>query len=85
MHSVPVHAQRPLTAAVIPHARCDDASLTGDARHLAQPRYGIRHEVDDELREGGVELVLAERQLLGGRTLHRDARVAFADSLDERL
>ena len=39
--------------------------------------------MDDELGEGGVELVLGERQLLGSRALHGDSRMAFANGLDE--
>ena len=74
-----------MAAPVIPHGRRHDAAVAGDARHLAQPCHGIRHEVDDELRERGVELVLCERQLLGRRALDRDSRVAFADGVDERL
>ena len=84
-HSLPVHAQRALSAAVIPHGCRHDASLARDTRHLAQSRHGICHEVDDELRERGVERLLGERQVLGRRALHRDARVAFANGFDEGL
>ena len=85
MHASQYDVQGPLAAAVIPHGRCDDAPIARDARHLAQPCHGIGHEVDDELRERGVELVVGERQLLGRRALDRDSRVAFPDGVDERL
>ncbi len=85
VHSLPVHVQRPMAAAVIPHRRCNDASVARDARHLTQPSHGICHEVDDELRERGVELPLGERQLLRSGAFDGHARVAFANCVDERL
>ena len=39
-----------------------------------RPGDGVRHEVDDELCQGGVEGPILERQLLGGRSSHVDRR-----------
>ena len=41
--------------------------------------------MDDELREGSVERVVRERQLLRGAEPNVDARIACAGGLDERL
>ena len=54
-------------------------------RHLREPGDGVRHEVDDELRDRGVERVVRKRKVLGRRLFHRDAGEALARRLDERL
>ena len=82
---VPEGAQRPGTAAVVPHARRDDAAASRDSCQLTQARDGIGHEVDDELRQGGVELVVGKRQLLGCGPLDGDAGMPLARGCDERL
>ena len=46
---------------------------------------GVRHEVDDELRERRVEGRVGERQALRGRPLHADAGMPLSRRLDERL
>ena len=41
--------------------------------------------MDDELRQRRVERLIRERQLLGGRLLHPDPRMALPGSCDKRL
>ena len=53
-----------------PDTRRDDASGAGHPRHLAEARDRVRHEVDDQLRQRSVEIVVGERQLLGGCAFH---------------
>jgi hypothetical protein len=60
----PEHAERPSGACVVPNARCDDASVTGDSAHLAKSLDGIGHEVDDQLCQGGIESPIPEGKLL---------------------
>ena len=84
--SLPEHGEWALSArGVIPDAGSDDALLASDARHLAQARDGIRHEVHDELCERCVERAVGEREVLGRRALHVDLRMALARRGDERL
>ena len=85
LRRIPQRAQRSLTAAVIPHARDNRAARAGDARHRPHARRRIAHEVDDELREGGIERVIRKRQLLPGAEPNVDARVACTGRLDERF
>ena len=73
---VPQGAQRPLAAAVIPHAGDNSAARTGHACHLPHTRRRVAHELDDELREGRVERVVRKRQLLRGAQPDVDAGVA---------
>src|SRR5207237_8605732 len=73
--SGPERRQRRLLARVIPHARGHDTTGPRDARHLREPTNGIRHEVNDELRQRCVELFSGERELLGGRALDVDPRM----------
>ena len=70
---------------VIPDAGGDHAVVACHSRHLAQTRDGIRHEVDDELRERCVEGSVGEGQMLGRCPLHGDTRVTLARRVDERL
>jgi len=55
--------RRPL-AGVVPYACRNDAVASCNSRHLAQTRNRVGHEVNDELRERGVELAVLERQRL---------------------
>jgi hypothetical protein len=61
----PEHGQRAPAARVIPHAGGDSPARPGDPGHLPQAQHGISHEMHDQLRQGGVEGVIGERQLLG--------------------
>ena len=70
---------------VIPDAGGDHTVVPCHSSHLAQTRDGIRHEVDDELRERRVEGSVREGQMLGGCLLHGDTRMALACGVDERL
>ena len=83
--SAPEEAERSIDPAVIPHARDDDTASPGHAGHLGQPRDRILHEMDDELREGGVKGIIRERHLLGRRSSNVDARVARPRRGNERI
>ena len=74
-----------MLAGVVPDAGHDDAVGSGHPRHLGQAGNGVGHEMDDQLGEGGVELVLVERQVLGGGPAHVDAGVSRPRRLDERF
>jgi hypothetical protein len=78
-------AERPTAATVIPNTGCDDALSARHPRHLPQARDGIGHEVDDELRHGGVELAIFERQLLRCGASDLNPREAALRSFDEGL
>jgi hypothetical protein len=75
--SLPKHAERPLAAGVIPNTRCDDTMLARHARHLAKPPDRLRHEVNDELCQRGVERLVSKRQVLRRSALHADPGVAL--------
>jgi hypothetical protein len=77
VHGLPEHAERTLPAGVVPHAGRDGAAGPRHARHLPQSGDRIPHEVDDELRERGVERSVLEGQLFGGIEAHVDTRVAL--------
>ena len=81
---LPEASQRPLATCVIPHTRCDNAARSGHAGHFAESFDRCSHEVNDELRQRGVEVVVRERELLGSRMPHIDSWVAFSGSRDER-
>ena len=82
---VPEDSQGALTAAMIPDACGDDAVPAGHAAHLGQPLHRILHEVNDELCQGGVERGVRERQVLGWRSVHVDARMALPGRRNEWL
>jgi hypothetical protein len=81
----PKHAQRPLTAGVIPNARCHHAMPARHARHLAKSHDRVCHEVNDELCQGGVERPILKGQVLRGSALHADPGVALLNCRHERL
>src|SRR5205807_10063990 len=66
---IPEQTQRALAAGVIPDTRGDRATRAGDPGHLAKPRDGVGHEMDDELRQRSVEHLIGKRQLLSGSAL----------------
>ncbi len=66
-------------------ARLDSRRDAGDACHLAQTCHRIGHEVDDELRQRGVEAVVREGQRVGGGALHVDGGQALTCCCDEGL
>ena len=70
---------------VVPDARGDDTVAPRDAAHLGQPRDGVLHEVDDQLRQGRVKRPVSERQPLGRRPADVDARIARPRRGHERL
>ena len=74
---IPEQAERPAASRVIPHACSHEPTRARHARHLPKSCDGVRHEVNDELCQRGVELVIAERHLLGRGALHADPRVAL--------
>src|SRR5438552_10011390 len=66
-YRAPEERERRLLAGVIPDARGDDAAGARYTSHLAETADRIRHEVNDQLGEGGIEGRVRKRQLLGGR------------------
>jgi len=74
----PEEAEWPPAPGVVPHARGHDAVGTSHARHLAESRDGVRHEVHDELCQGGVERLISERQLLRGSASHAHPGMALS-------
>src|SRR6266545_4821028 len=85
VNGLPERRQRRLLAGVIPDARGYHTTRTRDAFHLREPADGVRHEVDDKLRERCVELSVGERQVLRGRAPDVDPRMALARGGDELL
>lgn len=81
----PERADRRPPTGQVPSGRGHGAARPGDPRHLPHARHGIVHEVDDELREGDVELAVAERQLLGAAAAHVDAGKPAPDRVNEGL
>src|SRR5262245_22391305 len=84
-HRLPERSDRRPLACVVPHAGHDGAAVTRHARHLGDPPRGIRHEVHDQLGKGGVELAVAEGQLLGRAQADVHRWEALAERTDERL
>ena len=82
---LPEDPQRALAPAVVPDAGRHDAVASSHSPHLGQAGDGIRHEVDDQLREGGFEGPICERELLSRRLEHGDTRVPLAGSANERF
>jgi hypothetical protein len=80
---LPKHAERSLAAGVIPNTRCHDAVPARHTRHLAKASDRVRHEVNDELRQGGVERVVFKRQVLRRSALHVDSGVALLSCRNE--
>ena len=76
----PPHRRR-----VVPYTRCDNAARSGHPGHLAEPFDRRSHEVNDELRQRGVEVAVRKRELLGSRLSYIDSWMAFPSGLDERL
>jgi len=70
---------------VIPDARRHDTIPARHACHLTQSQDGVRHEVDDELCEGGVERLIFERKLLRRSASHVDPGVALLSCCNERF
>jgi hypothetical protein len=63
------------------HAGRHHSAGACDPGHLPDTGRAVLHELDDELREDGIELVVAKRQLLGGC----DSNVGAADAVPTRL
>ncbi len=80
---VPKQAERALTASVIPDARRHDTAPPSDARHFADSHDGVCHKVNNELREGAVERLAREWQLLRGGKSHVHPGVAVPSRRDE--
>ena len=81
----PEGARRARAAAVVPDARGDDTAAARHARHLLEAGDGVGHEVDDELRERGIEGVVGKRQVFRRRPLDGGAGMTLARSGDEGL
>jgi hypothetical protein len=81
----PEQAERPLAAGVIPNTRRHDTMLAGHARHLAQSRDRVCHEMNDELGQGGIERLLAKWQPLRRSLSHGYPSVARSNCCNERF
>ena len=81
---VPADAERTAAAVVVPDARGDDATRSGDPRHLPQPADRVAHEVDDQLGQGGVVRVVGEGEVLRGPGAYVDLGQPGAQCGDER-
>src|SRR5205814_1491761 len=64
--SAPERRDRRGAADHVPDARGNNSAWTCDASHLRNAAHRLGHEMDDELRQRRVELVVSERQALGG-------------------
>ena len=73
---VPEEAEWSFAAGMIPDACGHDSFLAGYPGHLAQARDRVLHEVNDELRERGIEDPVLERELFGGRSSHVNRGIA---------
>ena len=82
---LPKQAQRPLATPVIPDTSGNDTVPPRDARHVGQAGNRVCHEVDDQLREGGVERPIRKREVLRGPLQHLDAGEACPRGRDKRL
>jgi hypothetical protein len=85
VHGIPERRQGRLPARVVPYARCDHPTLTCDPRHLGQAAYRIVHEVNDELRQGSVELTIGKRQRFGGCDAYVNSGMALLGGGGELL
>ncbi len=81
----PQRAEWTLTASVIPDASSHDTVLPRHAHHPRHARGRVQHDVDNKLRQGNVERLVRERQLLCGCLLHADRRMALPRGRDKRL
>jgi len=81
--SVPEEREWSFATGVIPDAGGHDSALAGYPGHLVQPCDRVVHEVNNELREGGVEDPVLERELLGGRSSHVDRGIALVHRCDK--
>ena len=70
---------------MIPNAGCYDTSAVGDPAHLAKTRYGIGHEVHDELGQRSVERVVREGKIFRRSVLHGDRWITITYRGDERF
>ncbi len=82
---LPERSQSAATAGVVPDAAGHDPAGSCHSRHLAQPGYRVRHEVDDELSQRRIEPILGVGEGLGARPPDVHGRVPFPRGGDERL
>ncbi len=83
MCRVPEEAEWSFTAGMIPDACGHDSFSSGHPGHFAQSRDGVIHEVNDELRERGIEDPVLEREVFGGRLSHVNRGIARLRRSDE--
>jgi len=82
---LPEETEGALVAGMIPDGRDDDAVTPGHPPHLGKTSDRIRHEMDHELGQGGVECIVRERQLLRRGSTDVDAGVSSPGRRRERL
>jgi hypothetical protein len=82
---LPEQAEWTTAAFVVPDTRRHDTMPACHTAHFPKACDGVRHEMDDELCERGIECVILEREPLRGRSSHRDSGVAFLSRRYEGL
>ena len=82
---LPEEAEWSSAAGVIPHACRDHPALAHHASHLPHSRKRVRHEMHDELGQGGIEAAVVERKVLCGGADDIDLGVACTGNVHERL
>ena len=80
----PVVAQRVTRPTVIPDACRNDTTGFHDPRHLRQARDRVPHEVDDQLREPGVERGRWQGKRLRGSLDHLETGKPLSERRHER-
>ena len=75
---VPHHAHARHPAEVIPHGRRDHAARPHHAAHLGNRLLGFGNEMENEQRQGTVEIAVREREGAGVPLLDGDARICVA-------
>lgn len=70
---------------MVPDASCDDAARLRHTRHLPQPDDGISHEVNDKLRQCGIEQPILKRQFLGCGPLRAYSGISNANRCNKAL
>ena len=75
---VPHHAHARHPAEVIPHGRRDNAARPHHAAHLGDRLLGFGNEMENEQRQGTVEIAVGEWEGAGVPLLDGDARICVA-------
>jgi hypothetical protein len=82
--SFPKEAEWPPTAVMIPNACGNDSVVDSHSGHLPQTRGWVVHEVNDQLRQCGIERAVTERDPFCVRLASVRPRIPRLDCTDER-